>query len=119
MSHKPKIVLVCGNRKWLNRSLIESKLIRFYKDTKIIHGGATGADSLAGSIAEHLGYKVTVFRADWEAHGCAAGPIRNRKMLDTKPDLVLAFYHGPCKGTADCVAEAMRRGIPVELVCVT
>lgn len=61
-----------------------------------------------------LGFWVEDFPADWERNGRAAGPIRNRQMLDGKPDLVIAFPGG--KGTADMVAEAKRRGIAVREV---
>ena len=47
--------------------------------------------------------------ADWTKHGKAAGPIRNQKMLDECPDLVVAFPGG--KGTADMVRRAMKAGI--------
>jgi len=38
-------------------------------------------------------------------------------MLDEKPDLVIAFHPNlaESKGTKDCVNEAKRRGIPVEV----
>jgi hypothetical protein len=47
---------------------------------------------------------VIAMPADWANHGKAAGPIRNRKMLDLKPDLVLAFHADltNSKGTKDC-----------------
>lgn len=58
-----------------------------------------------------MGFPVERYPADWERYGKRAGPIRNRKMLDQGPDLVVAF--GGDKGTADCVREARRRGIAV------
>jgi hypothetical protein len=54
----------------------------------------------------------TVFHADWDAHGKAAGPKRNRWMLDTfKPDAVIAFAGG--RGTSDCIQAATQRNIPL------
>lgn len=44
--------------------------------------------------------------------------IRNIEMLDQKPDLVLAFWDGASTGTGHTVAEAGKRGIPVEIVRV-
>ncbi len=58
--------------------------------TTILHGGARGADQLASRIAARLGYAVEVYEADWST-GRRAGPDRNLRMLDAKPDLVLAF----------------------------
>jgi hypothetical protein len=39
-------------------------------------------------------------------------------MLDTKPDLVIAFHEDieSSKGTKDCIKEARRRGIAVDVV---
>lgn len=78
----------------------------------IIAGGADGADSLAASWAavENVNYKE--YKADWYQYGKAAGPIRNKRMLEEgKPDLVIAFPGG--KGTANMVALAKGAGIEV------
>ena len=49
---------------------------------------------------------------DKRIRGKAAGPERNRRMLDTfKPDGVIAFPGG--RGTADCCRAADERAIPV------
>jgi hypothetical protein len=90
----------------------------FCLDTVIVHGAARGADTIAGETARILGMPVEAYPADWNKHGRSAGPIRNRKMLDTKPDLVIAFHEDieSSKGTKDCVNEALRRGIQVEVI---
>jgi hypothetical protein len=36
-------------------------------------------------------------------------------MLDTKPDLVLAFQRDGSRGTQHTIDEARKRGIPVEV----
>lgn len=73
---------------------------------------------MAAQFAKGRKWPLSEFPADWKLHGHAAGPIRNRQMLDEKPDLVIAFHEdwANAKGTRDCVAEAGRRGIKVELV---
>ena len=72
---------------------------------------------IAGEEAKKLGFTVREFPADWSI-GRSAGPIRNRKMLDEKPDFVLAFHPDikKSKGTADTVREATRRGIKVLII---
>ena len=63
---------------------------------------APGADTLAGRWAETRGVPVEAYPVDLERHGCAAGPIRNKRMLEEgRPDLVVAF-----PGTADVVQQA-------------
>lgn len=68
---------------------------------------------MASDVAKELGFIVLPFPADWSRYGRAAGPIRNRQMLDQKPSLVLAFHSdiAHSKGTADTVREAQRRRI--------
>jgi len=56
--------------------------------------------------------------ADWDHYGRAAGPIRNRAMVDkfaTVRALVAAFPVGTSAGTMDCVRRAKAAGIPVRV----
>lgn len=124
-------VLVCGSRtaRLKHVPLIEAELRLFPKSTAIIHGGngvydtrgqvIGGADMLADWVASYLGLSVTVFpvsTAEWNRFGTFAGPLRNRRMLDTGPGLVLAFWDGRSRGTHDAMSEARRRGIPVRVI---
>lgn len=83
----------------------------------VIHGAARGADRIAGEIAAALGLEVVSYPARWREHGRAAGPIRNRQMLEEgKPDRVIAFWDGRSKGTAHMVNLAKAAGLPVKIV---
>ena len=83
--------------------------------THVIHGGSSGADALAGRWAHLASIPYTVYPANWERHGKAAGPLRNQRMLDEgKPDLVIAFPGG--RGTADMVRRAKEAGVEVREV---
>lgn len=107
-------VLVCGGRNYYDFPKVEEVLSR-YTITSIVHGGATGADSLAQEYADDHHIPTLVFEADWSKHGKAAGPIRNEYMIvDGKPDLVVAFPGG--RGTADMVRKAHKAGIRVHAV---
>lgn len=112
-------VLVCGDREWTNDKVIYQRLKEFARqETTIIHGDARGADTLAKQIAEFLGFKVEAYPADWETYGNAAGPFRNRQMLASRPDLVIAFHNDilNSKGTRDMVTISRQAGIPVEVI---
>lgn len=105
-------VVVTGGRDYQQKSVVRRILLQVGEITELAHGGAPGADKLSGEIASGLDIPVTIFDANWKTDGLAAGPKRNRKMLDEfKPDLVIAFPGG--RGTANCVAEAKKRGIKV------
>jgi hypothetical protein len=105
-------VLVTGGRGFSNRTLLFASLDSLHADhafTMIIHGGASGADRLAGEWAASRGIPVEVYPADWQKYGRAAGPIRNQRMIDRKPDMVVAFPGG--RGTADMVRRVRQTGI--------
>lgn len=109
-------VLICGSRDWTDAAKIAYVLTHMPRDRVIIHGAARGADSLAAEVATELGFTCEAFPADW-SQGRAAGAIRNRQMLNSGIDGVIAFVlRSPSPGTADCVGEAIRRGVHVKLV---
>ncbi len=117
-------ILVCGDRHWQNRLAIQRELVRLRKilgqtQYTIIEGEAKGADTLARKVAESLGWSVMRFFAEWDRFGKAAGPIRNRRMLDEgKPDLVIAFHANieRSRGTKDMVEQAKKRGIETKVI---
>lgn len=108
-------ILVCGSRHLQGGDYFKVLIALFEygcSGTTVISGGAAGIDACADAAARAIGLKSLVFPADWAAHGRAAGPIRNKRMLDEgRPDLVLAFPGG--LGTADMVSRARRAGIRV------
>lgn len=113
-------ILISGSRKWSDRSMIFKYVSGLYREAYVssdwlvvVHGGASGADAIAGEIANQLGVEVRVFEANWE-RGLSAGNQRNVEMLDHDPERVGAFSLGT-SGTRHCVEEARRRGIHVDL----
>lgn len=112
-------VLVCGGRDFDNYKFFANKMTNWlwrtpeFTPLTIISGGARGVDTMAIQFAIAVGVPYEEYKADWDKHGKAAGPIRNQQMLDEgKPDLVIAFPGG--KGTADMISRAKKAGIPVE-----
>lgn len=97
---------------------IRDRVFLLLKGSVVIHGGAEGADRLAGRWARFYGHQEEVYEAAWETHGRAAGPIRNHRMLiEGKPDRVIAFrMPGESRGTDDMIRRARGAGIPVEVV---
>ncbi len=110
-------VLVTGDREWDDAWKIKERLEKLDSDTVIIHGDCRGVDRIAGEVAEQIGFEVIAYPADWKRYGKAAGPIRNKEMLDKgHPDLVIAFHPNmnQSKGTKNMFTVAKRRGIAVE-----
>lgn len=107
-------ILVCGGRNYADKERVFSVLDILDRDegvTAVVHGAASGADSLAGEWARARNKPEHKHPAEWSRHGRAAGPIRNTQMLDEHPDIkvVVAFTGGA--GTDNMVYQAKRRGI--------
>lgn len=111
-------VLVCGGRDYVDSSTVWGALDalrRKHDHLIVIQGGAHGADQIAREWCMKRQISFVTVEAEWEAHGLAAGPIRNQKMLDLyKPGIVMAFPGG--RGTADMVRRAEAAGVPIERV---
>ncbi|KKM24095.1 hypothetical protein LCGC14_1608450, partial [marine sediment metagenome] len=102
---------------WLGWAAIERELKRLPAGTTVIHGAARGADTIAAALGVRMGLHVKAVPAEWEQFGRAAGPIRNKWMLQMEPDLVLAFHSDirQSKGTANMITIARKKGIEVRL----
>lgn len=113
-------VVVCGSRDWKGYQAIRKRLMLLPANAIVIEGGCDGADLLAREIALDIGLEVVEFPAAWKKYGKAAGPIRNIKMLNAHPHLLIAFHHdmSQSKGTKQIIAEARKRGIEVEIIGV-
>lgn len=125
-------VLVCGGRTYSRKKRLFEVLDFFHKRAPIsliVHGDASGADSLAKEWAIERGVPHKPYPADWRnkegrtnvlmrldrygrKYDVLAGHSRNQKMLDEqKPKLVIAFPGQ--NGTADMIMKAKRARIEV------
>ena len=113
-------VLVCGGRHYDNRAEVYRRLDFLNSDPAkpvalILHGGATGADTLADNWALERGVprlSFPVSKQEWRTIGRKAGPLRNKRMLEEgKPDVVVAFPGNT--GTEDMVGRARSKAVPV------
>lgn len=107
-------VIVTGGRDFFDRAAVYRALDR--ADAKrligtLVHGGAPGADTLAGDWAKEREVQVQIFAADWARLHSKAGPVRNQAMADAGAAGCIAFPGG--KGTADCVRRCAAARIPV------
>lgn len=114
--HTHYTVLVCGGRDYSDLARFNAVMGRLDpQPTRIVHGGARGADAMAAAWARGMGIQHQAYPADWKAYGVKAGPIRNGQMLELeKPDLVLAFPGG--RGTDDMMRKAHAANVTVRMV---
>jgi hypothetical protein len=107
-------ILITGSRNWRDDVAIERVISDHQGDTFVFGDCPTGADAIAHHICHRYHIDHQEFRADWRKHGRAAGPIRNKEMVEQKPDRVYAFLQQlQSKGTWDCIHLAVAHGILV------
>lgn len=126
-------VLVCGGREFSDKDGLYRVLDLWHSRepfTLVIHGAASGADSLAQKWAwerdiphdphpalwDDLRHKDAIIKTNrrGQKYDARAGFRRNEEMARLKPDLVLAFPGG--EGTADMVRRAKAHDLKVEEV---
>lgn len=121
-------VLVCGGRDYRDKSRVYEVLDGLHVIEPIglvIEGGQRtwspeegrfigGADHWAHKWAAERGVGAMTVRADWKKHGRAAGPMRNKRMLEHAPDLVVCFPGG--RGTKNMREQAEAAGFPTLLI---
>ena len=121
---KNRRIIVAGGVHFNDYKALANTLDEYFKcvskdEIEIISGHARGADSLGERYAQEHDIKCTVFPADWKKHGRAAGPIRNKKMLEYAMEQqagLVAFWNGESKGTKNMISIAEKAGIEVKIV---
>ncbi len=106
-------VVIAGGRDITDYQMVVSAVTQSKFDiTEVVSGGAPGADSLGERYAQATGIKLTIFKADWDTHGKAAGPIRNREMAHYAQALI-AVWGGKSRGTGNMIEQARKLNLPV------
>lgn len=118
-------VIIAGSRNFYDYDIVEDTVVSYFmsrgilkENVEIISGGARGADSLGEQLASSYGLKLTVFPAQWDTYGKAAGMIRNKEMADyaiknSDKAILFAFWDGKSHGTKGMIDIAKRCGMEV------
>ena len=117
-------IIICGGRHFndytLLKSIVDKQLIEHTilpSETEIVSGHCEGADMLGEQYAKEHGCALHIFPAEWTKYGKAAGPIRNKEMVDyiasADKSLVIAFVSNNTRGTKNTVAQAKKLNIHV------
>lgn len=110
--------IIAGSRTFNDAHLLKDKLDAYRKEhmiTEIVSGGASGADALGEAYAILNGIQIKMFNADWNKHGRAAGPIRNRQMAEYA-DALIVVWDGTSKGTKNMIDEMHKQKKPVHII---
>jgi hypothetical protein len=109
--HCYPLVLFCGSRMWNDQRRTDGIMRHlsnlFRGRFHVIQGGAKGADDQAWLAARKLGVPVATDSANWERDGRRAGVLRNIRMLEKKPQFVVALWDGMSRGTFHTIQHAV------------
>ena len=100
------VVMIGGSREF-DDYLYLKRNIEMYCITKIISGGAKGADTLAEKYAKENNIPFECYPAEWDKFGKKAGMIRNKTMID-KSEFCIFFLDGKSKGTEGAISYAKK-----------
>jgi hypothetical protein len=120
-----KRLLVTGSRDWTNEAKVAFELGQAVAELStggeqvmIVHGGASGVDSMVHELARTYGIPTEVHPAPWRPYGIynpQAGRYRNQLMVDLGADLCLAFIKANSTGASHCAQAAEDAGIPMRI----
>ena len=106
-------VIIAGGRNIHDYELVKEAIAEAgFPISTVVSGGANGVDRLGEQYAMDMNLKLNIFEADWETHGRAAGPIRNRKMAENAEALI-AIWDGKSRGTKNMIETATKKGLLV------
>lgn len=125
MLQKPEFrLIIAGSRHFADYELLATWADHMLQNKAsthriiIVSGTAKGADTLGEVYAKKRGYEIRRFPADWNTHGRAAGPKRNRQMGEYAHAL-LAFAKPTSRGTASMLSIAKELGLPAKHVVIS
>ena len=100
-------------------NFVDDCLLEKSKKTKIVilSGHCSGTDMMAENYAKEKGYELKIFPARWSKYGTAAGPKRNKEMVEMA-DEVIAFWDYNSAGTKTLIeyAKKLNRNISIKKI---
>jgi hypothetical protein len=122
-------IVVTAYRHWQNPRTVWNRMQRLQDQCALERSGLevavgdcpTGGDLFVRDWAVTAPVALRVFHADWDRYGHAAGPIRNKEMINTMlreggVDKVVAFLHPLSLGASGCAEYAASLGLTVERI---
>ena len=121
-------IIIAGSRDFNDYELLKKSAIEIITKktmlpdlTRIISGGARGADTLGERFANEMGLEISRFIPDWDGLGKRAGYARNAEMAkfaveDGNYGVLIAFWDGQSRGTKHMIDLANKYGLEVHVV---
>jgi hypothetical protein len=110
-------VVIAGSRGLQDDHLVAAAIAASGFDiTEVLSGTCRGVDQMGERWGRATGVPITRFPADWRRLGRAAGPARNKAIIDVVASThgaLIAVWDGISPGTRCTIAYARQRGVPV------
>jgi hypothetical protein len=126
---------IIGSRDFQDRVLIFEMLDRFHKNksiTRVVSGGADGADTIGADWAIVNDIPLTEYPADWKNCGpecppnhqkkgrygwyCPTAGMRRNTDIQNDSDAIIAFWKNRSRGTHDTIKKAVKAGKTVWVI---
>lgn len=107
-------VAVIGSRGFRDYAMLKKELDNLGNISRIVSGGAQGADALGARYAREKGVELVEHKANWAKYGKRAGVLRNR-LIVSDADEVIAFWDGHSAGTRSSISMARAAKKPVHI----
>ena len=108
---------VVGSRGYQDMDEFKSVVDKYTVNSFVSGGCPSGADRLVEIYAKQKKIPITVIPAKWSEFGRAAGPIRNKEIVEIA-DGMIAFWDNESRGTKSSIDLAKKKGIPVIIINV-
>ena len=113
-------LIIAGSRsiEFNYEALMHLMLSMIGNPKEIVNGYCpTGIDKAARDMCREHKWGIKYFPANWEDHGKAAGPIRNKEMAEYA-DALLLIWDGESRGSASMKNERLKLHKPVSEVII-
>lgn len=106
-------VIIAGGRDIRDYDAVKSAVEESeFTVLQVVSGAAKGVDYMGELWSEWRDVPCKRFPADWNTHGKAAGPIRNKQMAEYADALILV-WDGKSRGSASMKREAIAAGLKI------
>jgi hypothetical protein len=111
-------LIIAGSRgfTFLSSPMIDAFLqfhhVHYKNIEQVVSGCAPGVDTAGENFAAALDIDIETFPANWNKHGKAAGPMRNKEMAEYA-DALLLIWDGKSKGSANMKQNMLKLNKPI------
>jgi hypothetical protein len=109
-------IAIIGGRDFNNKQWLHHWMNHLLPVTsKVVSGGAKGADKMGEEWAITNNIPTEIFYPDWDKYGKRAGFIRNQLIIEAS-DCVVAFWDGKSAGTKSSIEIARKLNKPCMVI---